>query len=138
MRYLVDTSVWVDYINGIKSAHVGFLDRLLENPLAVGLTDIIYMEILQGAKNQNAFDRFRRYFSGQNFYRLQNAEESHAAAAQIYFDCRRQGITVRSTIDCLIAQCAIEHKLVLLHNDKDFKRMANVIKELEQKHFLIG
>ena len=135
MKYLVDTSVWIDYINGTQCAQVDFLDTLLENPLAVGLMDMIYMEILQGAKDQNTFDQFRCYFSGQRFYRLQNAEKSHAAAAQIYVDCRRQGITLRSSIDCLIAQCAIEHKLVLLHNDRDFKQMANVITVLEHKFF---
>ena len=95
------------------------------------------MEILQGAKSQNAFDRLRRYFSGQRFYRLKNADESHAVAAQMYFDCRRHGITVRSTIDCLIAQCAIEHELMLFHNDRDFKRIAGVITMLEHKHFLM-
>ena len=56
--YLVDTSVWIDYINGIDKEHVAFLDQLLPNPLAVGLSELIYMEILQGARSQEAFDQF--------------------------------------------------------------------------------
>ncbi len=124
--YLVDTSVWIDYINGVDTEHAAFLDQLLTNPLAVGLTDLIYMELLQGAKSQKIFDQFTLYFSGQTFYRLQHKETSHAAAAQIYFDCRRRGITIRSSVDCLIAQCTIENELILLHNDKDFQQMASV------------
>lgn len=133
--YLVDTSVWIDYIQGRDTRSVNFLDELLKNPLAVGITDLIYMEILQGAKDQKIFDRLRRYFSGQQFYRFIDPEPSHACAAQIYFDCRRQGVTVRSTLDCLIAQCAIEHELILLHHDRDFKQMAKIVPALRQQHY---
>ena len=134
--YLVDTSVWIDYIQGRDARQVHFLDDLLKNPLAVGLSDLIYMEILQGAKDQRTFDLFRSYFSGQQFYRFSDPELSHVSAAQIYYDCRRQGVTVRSTLDCLIAQCAIEHELILLHHDRDFKHMASIVSALQHKHFL--
>ncbi len=134
--YLIDTSVWIDYINGREATHVDFLDQILSNPLAFGLNGLIYMEILQGAKNQTAFEHFKRYFSGQRFYRLLNAETSYASAAQIYFDCRRSGITIRSSVDCLIAQCAIDNELILLHNDKDFVQMAGVVTTLEHKCFV--
>ncbi|QQZ27377.1 hypothetical protein HMY34_00625 [Thiothrix subterranea] len=76
--YLVDTSVWIDYISGKEGEHIQFLDTLLQNPLAVGLSDVIYMEILQGAESEHSFARFKRYFSGQRFYRLQQAEKSHS------------------------------------------------------------
>jgi len=134
--YLVDTSVWIDYIKGTHCEHVDFLDKLLKNPLAVGLNDLIHMEILQGAMDQKIFEKFRDYFSGQKIYRFNDPLESHIAAAQIFFDCRRKGITVRSSIDCLIAQCAIEHNLILLHNDKDFKQMGGIVEGLQQQHFL--
>jgi predicted nucleic acid-binding protein len=134
--YLVDTSVWIDYIKGADSEHVEFLDTLLQNPLAVGIADLIYMEILQGAQDQMTFVRFREYFSGQRFYRLKQAEKSYEQAARIYFECRRAGITIRSTVDCLIAQCAMENKLVLLHNDRDFNQMATVVHGMTHKHFL--
>lgn len=111
--YLVDTSVWIDYINETEAEHVAFLDELLANPLSVGLTHLIYMEILQGAKSKKVLEYFSRYFSGQKFYHLQHQEKSYAAAAQLYFDCRRRGITIRSSIDCLIAQCAMENELIL-------------------------
>ncbi len=134
--YLVDTSVWIDYINGKEAEHVSFLDQVLSNPLAFGLNGLIYMEILQGAKNQKAFEQFQRYFSGQQFYSFQQTENSYSTAAQIYFDCRRSGITIRSSVDCLIAQCAIENELILLHNDKDFVQMATVVSTLKHMCFV--
>lgn len=134
--YLIDTSVWIDYINGTEAQHVSLLDQLLSNPLAIGLTSQIYMEILQGAKNQKSFDQFILYFSFQNFYHFQHEKKSHEAAAQIYFNCRRKGITIRSSLDCLIAQCAIENELILLHNDNDFKQMAKATPELKQMCFI--
>lgn len=56
--------------------------------------------------------------------------DSYSQAANIYFTCRRKGITVRSTVDCVIAQIAIEHELILLHNDKDFENIAKVFPDL--------
>ena len=54
----------------------------------------------------------------------------------MYLDCRREGLTVRSTVDCLIAQCAIESELVLLHHDMDFKRIVRMVPRLKEKSFL--
>ena len=134
--YLVDTSVWIDYLRGRAAAHVHLLDELLQNPLAVGLTDVVYMEILQGARDARSFARLREYFGGQRFYRFEEPVASHAAAAGLYFDCRRRGFTVRSTLDCLIARCAIENDLILLHHDQDFIKLGKVAPELRQKHFM--
>ena len=134
--YLVDTSVWVDYLVRGDSPQAVFLDSLLDNPLATGITDVVYMEILQGTRDREAFDRMRKYFSGQRFYRFGDAQQSHENAAQIYFNCRRRGIIVRSTVDCLIAQCAIEHDLILFHHDHDFRNMAPEVPALRQKSFL--
>lgn len=136
--YLVDTSVWIDFLQGRDGLHVKFLDGLLDNPLAVGLSDAIYMEILQGARDPIAFDRLRRYFGSQRFYLFADSRQAHEAAALIYQDCRRQGVTVRSALDCLIAQCAIEHHLVLLHHDRDYLNMGLVMPDLRQKHFLLA
>ena len=134
--YLVDTSVWVDYLRGRDHPHVGFLRDLLSNPLAVGITHLIYMEILQGARDPAAFDRLQGYFGGQRLHSFEDLAASHAAAARLYLDCRRRGVTVRSAADCLIAQCAIESGLILLHHDRDFERIASVAPALVEKSFL--
>ncbi len=134
--YLVDTSIWIDFLRQRETESVGFLEQLLENPLACGITDQIYLEVLQGARDESSFDKLQHYFSGQRFYAFENSRQSHAEAARIYLQCRKAGITIRSSIDCLIAQCAKEHELILLHNDRDYLAMAKVVPELRQKHFL--
>ncbi len=134
--YLVDTSVWDDYIRGKDSPVVEFLDNLLLAPMTVGITDLIHMEILQGANSEAAFNKLQRYFSTQIFYGFADPQNSYEAAAFIYFSCCRQGITVRSSIDCLIAQCALENELILLHHDNDYINLEKVIPQLRQKHFL--
>ena len=113
-----------------------FLDDLLLNPLAVHINDQIFLEILQGAKSEKSFARLRRYFSGQRFCNFGNSRDGHALAAKLYFKCRCKGITIRSSIDCLIAQCAIENKLVLLHQDRDYVKIKTIAPGLGQKHFL--
>jgi predicted nucleic acid-binding protein len=61
------------------------------------------------------------------FYHPKNLVDSFETAARSYFLCRKKGVTVRSTIDCLISQIAIEHNLLLLHSDRDFDAMAQII-----------
>ena len=134
--YLVDTSVWIDYIRGRDGAHVHFLRDLLANPLAVSITPLIYMEILQGARDSAAFERLQDYFNGQRFVDFEQPANSHSTAARIYVDCGLRGVTVRSSIDCLIAQSAIESDLTLLHHDQDFRRIATVVPTLDEESFL--
>jgi len=104
--------------------------------MSVGISDLIFMEILQGAKSEASFEKLRKYFSSQQFYGFDEPQDSHEAAALMFFNCRRRGITVRSSIDCLIAQCALENNLTVLHHDKDFEQLAKLIPELRQQSFL--
>ena len=134
--YLVDTSVWVEYIRGAKSPLVDFLDDLLASPSTTGICDLIYMEVLQGARSEAGFRKLQKYFSTQRFFGFQKPRQSHEKAALTWFTCRRLGMTVRSSIDCLIAQCAIENGLILLHQDRDYTHVGKVLSGLRQKHFL--
>jgi predicted nucleic acid-binding protein len=81
----------------------------------------------QGAISEKEYSLLDSYLRTQLFYHLKEPVESYAMAARIYMDCRKKGITVRSTIDCLIAETALEHDLLLLHNDSDFTAMAGII-----------
>ena len=129
--YLVDTSAWIGFLRGADTAVVNRLRQLLQHGETVGLTAIIYQEILQGAESIQRFEQFRDYFGSQRFYHPLDNKESYVEAARLYFSCRRQGITIRSTVDCLIARIAIEHDLLLLHQDRDFEQLAQVIPELK-------
>ena len=134
--YLVDTSVWISYLQGGNTEASALLDKLLDNPLAVGINHQIYLEILQGARDEQAFNKLDSYFSGQRIYDFHDSTSSYREAASIYYHCRRDGVTVRSSIDCLIAQCALENQLILLHEDLDFLHMQPHIPSLRQEHYL--
>ena len=100
----------------------------------IALTPLVYMEVLQGSKTQQAFNKIDKILLQQAFYHLNDKLVSYENAALIYSRCRKKGITIRSSIDCLIAQCAIENEVTLLHNDKDFVQMTGVIPALNQHY----
>ena len=129
--YLVDTSVWLDFFRGRASKAVARFEEILEYNLPFGITGLIFQEVLQGADSEEDFSRLSVYLGTQKFYHLHNQLDSFRKAGHIYFRCRRQGVTIRGSADCLVAQVAIEHGLVLLHNDKDFLNMGRVIHELK-------
>ena len=123
---LVDTSVLIDFFKGVLSAPSNKFRNVLTQRIPFGITSFIYQEVLQGAKSEQEYSLLRQYLETQNFYQPLHPVETYEQAAKIYFDCRKKGLTIRSTIDCLVAQIAIEHHLLLLHNDSDFARIAKV------------
>ena len=124
--FLVDTSVWIDLFRQHDTGPVRMLRGLFEQRLPYGITGVIYQEVLQGARGNRDFDKLRDYLGTQRFYHPKESVWSYAEAARLYAHCRRQGITIRSTIDCLIARIAIEHELTLLHSDKDYICLAKI------------
>ena len=129
--YLVDTSVWLDYFRNRSTQAVTQFEEILNGNTPFGITSVIYQEVLQGADSPRDFSKLQNYLATQKFYYPIDPILSYEQAADLYFQCRRQGITIRSTIDCLIAQVAIEHNLRLLHNDRDFTQMATINKHLK-------
>ena len=127
---LIDTSVLVDYFKGIESRPAKLFDELIENGIPYGINNFVYQELLQGSRTIDEFNTLKEYLETIPFYDLQYGKESYEKAAFLHFQCRRNGITIRSTIDLLIAEIAIENNLLLLHNDEDFNNIGKVIKEL--------
>ena len=128
--YLVDTSVWEDFLRGEATPQIRTLKDLLSGEDIVGIAPIILQEILQGADSAERFETWRKVFSDLFCYVPKDPVESHVAAARLYQDCRKVGKAPRSSNDCLIAQIAIENGLTLLHNDRDFNAIASVIGQL--------
>jgi hypothetical protein len=128
--YLVDTSVWVDYLRGDPTPQVRALKDLLSGEEIVGIAPIILQEILQGADSAERFETWRKFFADLFCYVPRDPVESHVAAARLYQECRKAGKTPCSSNDCLIAQIAIENGLALVHNDRDFNAIASVVDEL--------
>ena len=124
---LVDTSVLIGFFRGDSNSSVDVFRELCNQQIPFAISSVIYQELLQGAKNEKEFDTLQSYLGTQRFFNPKEPLESFSAAAEIYFKCRRKGITIRSTIDCLIAQTAMEHNLFLFHNDKDFTAMSRVV-----------
>jgi predicted nucleic acid-binding protein len=126
---LVDSSVLIDFFKGNENNdQCSKFETILTRNIPFGINSVIYQEVLQGARTDKEYKLLNEYLMTQTFYHLRDPIQSYAEAASIYILCRKKGITVRSTIDCIIAQTAIEHDLHLLHNDKDFDAMAKAIK----------
>lgn len=129
--FLVDTSVWVAYFRGQHTKSSEYFMQILDEKHSFGISPIIYQEILQGAATAKDFKKLDQYLSTQRFFYPADSLQFHREAAHILFTCRTKGFTIRSTIDCLIAQTAIEHELVLLHDDKDFEHIHQVFHKLQ-------
>jgi predicted nucleic acid-binding protein len=124
---LVDTSVLIQFFKGINSEGAKKISIVLQRKIPFGINSLIFQEVLQGAGSEKEYLILKKYLESQRFYHLKDPVDSFAKAAKIYLDCRKKGITIRSTIDCLIAQTALENGLVLLHEDNDFDLMSKVI-----------
>ena len=127
---LVGTSVWIDFIRGDARESTLRLRRALDRGVLPAICAAIYQEVLQGAVADKTFREYRSYFAGQVFLQPVDPIESYERAARIFFDCWRKGLTIRSSIDCLIARIAVEHDTPLLHEDRDFEQIAQVLPKL--------
>lgn len=90
------------------------------------LPAVCYQEVLQGARDEKEWKLLQEYLGSQNLIAPQDATLTRQAAARIYFDCRRKGLTIRSSMDCYIAQLTLEENGTLLHDDDDFDWIAKV------------
>ena len=115
---LVDSSVWIDYFGGAASPEVDRLDALLGvEPLVTG--DLILAEVLQGFAADRDFQHARTLLESFEVVALAGREVC-IEAAHNFRTLRRKGVTIRKTIDTIIATCCIRNGYVLLHNDRDF------------------
>ena len=115
---LVDTTVWVDFLNDKKTVHVQALERLVADEEDICTCGVILTEVLQGIRDEAEYKRTYSRFGA--FLYLPMHRHTFVKAAELYRSLRRRGITIRKTVDCMIAAVATEHKVPLLHNDKDF------------------
>ena len=119
---LVDSSVWIDHFRGRDTPQVARLDNLLASePVAIG--DLMLAEVLQGFGSDRDFNQARRLLTGLTVIQIGSAEIA-VQAARNFRQLRARGITVRKTIDTLIATRCIADGLTLLHSDRDFDAFA--------------
>ena len=119
---LVDSSVWIDYFRGTITAKTELLDTLLgREPLAIG--DFMLTEVLQGFADERAFNAARKMRTSLMIVELGGLKIA-IQAAKNFRTLRSRGVTVRKTIDTVIATRCIESGYELLHNDRDFDPFA--------------
>lgn len=115
---LVDSSVWIDYFNGVPSPQTDRLDTLLgSQPVLTG--DLILTEVLQGFRNDRDFNQAKTLLTSLDVIEL-GGQDVAIQAARNFRKLRSLGITVRKTIDTVIATRCIESDFVLLYSDRDF------------------
>jgi len=118
---VVDSSVWIDYFNGVVTRQTECLHAYLRDELVV-VGDIILAEVLQGFREDSDFRKAKQLLNTLVFKEMLGRDLA-VKSAQNYRKLRKKGVTVRKTIDVMIATFCIESNLTLLHSDKDFKPM---------------
>lgn len=118
----VDSSVWIDYFNGRITKQTDLLnDFFLEREVIV-IGDLVLTEVLQGFQDNRDFNKARKLLDSL-FFRQMLGKKIAVKSAENYRTLRKKGITVRKTIDVIIATFCIENGLPLLHSDRDFRAM---------------
>lgn len=120
---LVDTSVWIDHFNGHASPEAIRLRKAIADNEAIVLCGIVLTEILLGLRSDTEARRIADLLDAFETAPALDRDD-YCKAAAIYRRCRSEGHTIRSTIDCLIAQLCIRHGLTLLTKDRDFRAIA--------------
>lgn len=123
---LVDTSTWVDYDRATNSPVDRRLTALISADDPIGVTEPVIMEVIAGARSDAQEADLRRMLLRFDLLRF-DAAVDFDAAARIYRDCRRVGVTPRGMIDCMIASVARRHEAALLARDGDLNRVASVV-----------
>jgi predicted nucleic acid-binding protein len=115
---LIDTTVWVDLFSGLTTSQVTTLESLITRREDICSCGVILTEVLQGIRDYKEHAKTQAIFS--NLLYLPMTRETFLLAAHIYRSLRARGITIRNSIDCMIAAVCIENKVALLHHDRDF------------------
>jgi len=118
MMVIIDTTVWVDFFAARTTPHVVALEALIKRREDICICGIILTEVLQGIRQETEFRKTKSLFNSLIF--LPMSYTIFLRSAEIYRTLRRRGITIRKSMDCMIASVAIENDIQLLHNDRDF------------------
>lgn len=123
---VVDSSVLIAFFRGHQNPAVERLVRLEAEDIPFLLPGVCFQEVVQGARDEKEWGLLEEYLGSQELLFSRNPALTYREAARIYYDCRRRGLTVRSSVDCFVAQLVLEVDGTLLHNDDDFESIAKV------------
>jgi predicted nucleic acid-binding protein len=124
MKLIVDSSVWIDSFNPkIRSTEKEILRQLIFNDYPIYLCPVIYQEVLQGIREDKIFEEVKYILQQYRMIEIDLMDVTNYAI-NLYRHLRKRGITIRKSIDCLIASYAILEDMYILHNDNDFIQIA--------------
>ncbi len=121
---LVDTGIWIDFFANRDSPEVDELIRLIENGEEIFYTGVILQELAQGCSSAKQAALIEEHFVPFSEVFVQRS--TYLLAAKVFRDGRAKGYPIRSSIDCLIAACAIEAGCSLLQDDRDYDFISRV------------
>jgi predicted nucleic acid-binding protein len=123
---VLDSSVLIDYLRGETTPGAERLAQIEEEQTPFAVPLVCFQEILQGARDEKEWNLLEEYLGTQRLLAPSDPRKVHREAARIFFDARRRGLTIRSTVDCLIAALVLEAGAILLHDDSDFESIARI------------
>ena len=115
---LIDTGVWIDFLAGRQTPEAEVVFSILNEEESIAFASVILQELMQGCATDSDANTIENHF--EPFIELFPQRSTYKLAAKIFRDCRSKGYTIRSSVDCLIAACALEHDCFVHHKDRDF------------------
>jgi predicted nucleic acid-binding protein len=116
---VVETSVWVDYFRNVDAPHTAWLEHAAGR-MRLGILDLILCEVLQGIRREPQFLEARDQLLRLEVYETGGVQQA-LSAARNFRSLQRRGVTIRGTIDCMIATYCMDRGFFLLHKDRDFE-----------------
>jgi predicted nucleic acid-binding protein len=120
VRVLIDSSAWIEFLNGSPSRTSDEVSRLLGSESEICTCGLVVTEVLQGLRRESGYPKVVKLFADLTFLEVVGFA-TYVRAAEVYRVLRRRGTTVRSTVDCLIAILAEEQGCVVLARDRDLE-----------------
>lgn len=126
---LVDTSVWIDFFSPTSTQYSNKLEYFLGSGFGLCINGIVEMEILMGIRYQLQYEKVKKFLIPFQ-YCPDIKTEDLKLATEIYRTCRKKGITIRKSADCIIASQCIRLNWQLFHKDRDFDAISKVYRQL--------
>jgi predicted nucleic acid-binding protein len=122
VKVLVDTSVWADFFNGQDNEETRALSEYIASDVDIATCGLVVAEFFQGLTSARSVASLRPHFDAMLYFSPDEPATYHAAA-ELYRNLRRRGVTVRSTVDCLLARLAEENDAAVLARDRDVRHI---------------
>src|SRR5690349_21427958 len=121
MKVLVDTSVWIDFLRGRPTEQVEKLEALIKQREDICFCGLVLTEVLQGIRDDKQFALTKSFFSDLLY--LECDRSTFELSATIYRELRKKGLTIRNSVDCMIAAVVVQSGVHLLENDRDYQQI---------------